>query len=197
MTGPSRAAAGALVLAPVLFVAGWVTAGLATPGYSPRRQAISDLAAVDSSTRWPMFVVFLAYGIVMVVGSQALRRSPVRAAWPAAALNGLALIGVALAPIHRSSGLDVVHGRAALAAYLSIALVPVLAAWGLVRTGHGWLGIASVVAGVASISFLAAAYGNSYVGLLQRTGAGIGNAWVLIAGLTLLRPAPAPTTETT
>ncbi|QXC61557.1 DUF998 domain-containing protein [Aquihabitans sp. G128] len=183
---PSRAA-WALVAAPVVFVGGWAVMGATWSTYSPRRQAISDLAAVDSPRRWPMFVVFVAYGVLMVIGSQALRRSSVRLAWPAAAVNGLALIGVALFPIHRSTFIDDRHGNAALIAYLSIAALPVLAARGLTRTGHGWAAIASIVAGVASILFLASAYGNDYVGALQRTGAGIGDMWTFVAGVVLLR----------
>jgi len=189
-TGPDRPwAAWGLVVAPILFIVGWAVAGATVDGYSPRRQAISDLAAIDSPRRWPMFVVFVVYGLAMVIGSLALRHSVVRAAAVAAVVNGLALIGVALTPIHQSSAIDDRHGQAALLAYLSLAAMPILAAWGLGRNGQRGLAVASVVVGVASIVALSAAYGNDYVGLLQRTGTTLGNAWILAAGLALLTDA--------
>jgi len=166
-----------------VFVVGWAVAGATVDGYSPRRQAISDLAAVDSPRRWPMFVVFLLYGLAMVIGSLALRHSVVRTAAVAAVVNGLAVIGVALTPIHQSSAIDGRHGNAALLAYISLAAMPILAAWGLTRNGQRGAAVGSVVVGIASIVALSAAYGNDYVGLLQRSGTTIGHAWILAAGV--------------
>lgn len=183
--GVPRAAWG-LVVAPIVFVVGWAVAGATVDGYSPRRQAISDLAAVDSPRRWPMFVVFLLYGLSMVTGSLALRQSVVRTAAVAAVVNGLAVIGVALTPIHQSSAIDDRHGTAALLAYISLAAMPILAAWGLARNGQRGAAVGSVVVGVASIVALSAAYGNDYVGFLQRSGTTIGNAWILAAGVAVL-----------
>jgi hypothetical protein len=133
-----------------------------------------------------MFVVFVAYGLLMVVGSSALRRSPLRAAWPVAALNGLALIGVAISPIHHSGWLDDRHGNAALLSYVTIAALPVFGAAGLARIGRRAAAVTSVVVGIASIAFLSTAYGNDYVGWLQRTGAGLGNLWTLAIAIALL-----------
>lgn len=179
-----RPAALALGAAPVVFVAGWAVAGATWASYSTQRQAISDLAAVDSPRRWPMFVVFVAYGLLMLVGSMALRRSRLRAAWPLAALNGLALLGVAVTPIHHSGWLDARHGNAALLSYFTIAALPVFGATGL-AAGRRWAVIASVVVGAASLASLAMAYGNDYVGWFQRTGAGLSNVWTLAVAVVL------------
>ncbi|MCU1496987.1 MAG: rane protein [Acidimicrobiales bacterium] len=190
-----RAAAWALVAAPLVFVGGWVVAGATVEPYSPRRQAISDLAALDSPRRWFMLAVFVTYGVLMLVGSQAIRHSVIRLAWPAAAINGLAVIAVGAFPIAGPLASDGRHSLAALVAYFSIAAIPVLAAPGLKRTGHGLLAAASALAGVASILVVSSAYGNDAGGLLQRTGTGIGDAWLVVAGLALVAGSPSPVGE--
>lgn len=181
-----RGPAWALAAAPVVFVAGWAVAGATWASYSTQRQAISDLAAVDSPRRWLMFVVFVAYGLLMLIGSMALRHSLLRAAWPLAALNGLALIVVAVTPIHHSSWLDARHGNAALFSYFTIAALPVFGASGLAAAGRWWAAIASVVVGAASLASLAMAYDNDYVGWFQRAGAGLSNVWTLTIAIVLL-----------
>lgn len=170
----------------MVFVGGWAVAGASIDGYSPRHEAISNLAAVDSPRRWVMFAVFVTYGVAMVVGSLGLRRSVAAAAWPAAVVNGLALIGVAATPIHRSDVVDGLHGLAATVAYLSLAAMPLLASRGFRRAGYRGAATASVVVGVASLgSFLVAAWASDG-GLFQRTGSTVGDVWILAVGLAIL-----------
>lgn len=187
----------ALVLAPIVFVAGWAWAGTSLAyrfphqklvhHYSPRHHAISDLASDVSPRRWFMFAVFLAFGVLMLIGSQALRRSSLRLAWPAAVVNGLAVIGVALFPLRFPLDDRPGHSVAATVAYVSLAAMPLLAARGLSRAGHGALATASVMMGVLSLLVLASAMGSGSLGYLQRAGLGIGDLWILLAGLGLLK----------
>jgi hypothetical membrane protein len=55
------------VVGPVGFVMAWVACGRATPGYSPRHDAISLLAAIGSPTRVAMTVGFVVFGIGVLV----------------------------------------------------------------------------------------------------------------------------------
>ena len=183
---PATWAAWGLVIAPLVFVGGWAVVGASIDGYSPRREAISNLAAVDSPRRWIMFGVFVTYGVAMVVGSFGLRRSVVRAAWPAAVVNGVALIGVAATPIHRSNVVDGLHGLAATVAYLSLAAMPLLASKGLRQAGYPVAAMASVFVGVASLGSFLMAWVSTDGGLFQRTGSTVGDVWILAVGLAIL-----------
>ena len=51
------------VIGPVAFVGSWAILGATTPGYSPVNGAISDLAAVDASSRAPMTAGFVVFGL--------------------------------------------------------------------------------------------------------------------------------------
>ena len=48
---------------PALFVFGWVLGSLLFVGYSPLKETISELAAVDASTRVVMTVGLPAFGV--------------------------------------------------------------------------------------------------------------------------------------
>ena len=133
-----------------------------------------------------MFGVFVTYGVAMVVGSFGLRRSVVRAAWPAAVVNGVALIGVAATPIHRSNVVDGLHGLAATVAYLSLAAMPLLASKGLRQAGHRVAATLSVVVGMASLGSFLLAWVSADGGLFQRTGSTVGDVWILAVGLAIL-----------
>src|SRR5690606_7489394 len=64
--GPEAVARGRAVggiLGPVAFIAAWVLAGAATEGYSPRGEAISELAARGASTRVVMTAGFGAFAL--------------------------------------------------------------------------------------------------------------------------------------
>lgn len=185
-TGGSRPDAVALVVAPLVFVAGWAVAGASIEGYSPVRLAISDLAGVDSSTRWQMTAVLVAYGLAMVIGAAALRRASANGAAVAAVVNGVATMAVAATPVHGSDTVDSLHGIAAFVSYVSLAALPIAAAVALARSGQRVAAVVSVVTGVAVALAFAGANGNERTGLFQRVGTSLGNAWTLAAGVALL-----------
>ena len=78
------------IVGPSAFVAAWMFTGAATPRYSPIDAAISDLAAVDSSTRVAMTWGFIVFGLGLVAFGLALRETLAGGAWIAAFVTGVA-----------------------------------------------------------------------------------------------------------
>jgi len=177
-----------LILGPAAFVAAWVVAGARMPDpYSPVADAISRTAAVGSPQRGLMTGGFLLYAAGSAAGAVALRRGVAGPAWIAAAVNGVATVGVALTPLDRSSAVDAAHGVAATTGYVSLALTPLLAARPLAAAGHAGAARASVGIAAAVGACLAATVAvDDASGLLQRLGLTIGDAWLVAAGAALL-----------
>ena len=76
------------VIGPLTFIGCWAIAGAVTDGYSPIDDAISDLAAVDASTRVAMTVGFVVFGLGLIAFGFALRASLTGGAWLAAIATG-------------------------------------------------------------------------------------------------------------
>lgn len=175
-----------LVVGPVAFVGAWVVGGLRMPGYSPVHDAISRLAAVGSPERALMTTGFVVYGLAVMLGGLAVRSSIISRSWPAVMVNGLATLAVAALPLDVSAVGDQAHGVAATVGYVSLALVPALAAAPLARTGCRRVAFASVVASIAIAICLALTVVVDANGAFQRLGLGIGDAWLIVAGLSLM-----------
>ena len=178
-------AAWGLVAGPVAFVSAWAVGGLRMPDYTPVYDAISRLAAVGSPERVLMSTGFVVYGVAVTVGGLAVRASVISRAWPAVVVNGLATLAVAALPLDVSAAGDRAHGVAATVGYVSLALAPALAVAPLHRAG---LRPAAVVSGVASIGIglcLALTVVADAKGAFQRGGLGIGDVWLVAAGLAL------------
>ncbi|MEO6988738.1 MAG: DUF998 domain-containing protein [Aquihabitans sp.] len=194
---PHRAlAAWGLVVGPVAFVSAWAIGGLQMPDYSPVHDAISRLAAVGSPQRALMSTGFVVYGVAVAVGGLAVRSSIIGRAWPAVVINGLATLAVAALPLDVSPTGDQAHGVAATVGYVSLALAPALAAGPLVASGRRRAAAVSVVASVSIGVCLALTVVADANGAFQRIGLGIGDVWLVAAGLSLVaarfvRPRPA------
>lgn len=183
---PQRAVASwGLVVGPVAFVSAWAVGGLRMPDYSPVHDAISRLAAVGSPERALMSTGFVVYGVAVVVGGLAVRSSIIGRAWPAVVVNGLATVAVAALPLDVSTTGDQAHGVAATVGYISLALVPALAAGPLAQAGHRRAAAASMAASIAIGICLALTVVSDAKGAFQRTGLGIGDVWLVAAGLSL------------
>lgn len=182
---PSLAAWG-LVVGPVAFVSAWAVGGLRMPDYSPVHDAISRLAAIGSPERPLMTAGFVVYGVAVMAGGLAVRSSIVRRAWPAVLVNGLATLAVAALPLDVSATGDQAHGAVATVGYVSLALVPALAAAPLSQAGHRRAAVGSVAASVAIGVCLALTVVADAKGAFQRTGLGIGDVWLVAAGISLL-----------
>lgn len=131
---------------------------------------------------------FLLYAAGSAVGALAVRRTVPGPAWVAAAVNSVATVVVALTPLDHSAAVDAAHGVAATTGYVSLALTPLLAATPLAAAGHRGMARTSVGIGVAVGACLAAAViADDASGLLQRLGLTLGDAWLVAAGVVLLR----------
>ena len=180
-----------LAAGPAAFVAAWSVGGTRTPGYSAVDDAISRLAAVGAPERTLMTAGFVVYGAAVLAGSVALRRSSLSAAALPAAVNALATLAVAATPLDRSATVDLLHGVAATTGYVSLALVPAVAAGPLARLGHRRAAGASwAVAGVAA-ACLALTATPAPTGLFQRLGLTTVDAWLVACGIALWPARPA------
>src|SRR5580698_4808009 len=95
---PSRSV-GALcgIAGPSCFVAGWLSTGSQTPGYSPRRDPISDLARIGAPHRIEMTAAFFVFGVAMLLFAPVLakRFHHSKLIRCAVTLAGVATLGVA------------------------------------------------------------------------------------------------------
>jgi len=184
--GARRCALGGIV-GPIAFVAAWSIGGLAASHYSPIDDAISHLAEVGAPTRPLMTAGFVVFGIGLAVYAVALHAALPGWSWVTAAATGLATLGVAAAPLGRSTAGDGVHGVFAGTGYVTLALTPLLAAGPLRRARRSTLANLSVAAGVlAGLSLLATTAGAAD-GLFQRLGLTIVDVWIVATATEILR----------
>ena len=174
------------VIGPVGFVAAWATAGAVTSGYSPVDDAISRLAAVHAPTRWVMTAGFVCFGVAVPAYSLALRDALAGRAWLAAAVTGLATLGVAAVPLDVSKTTDLIHGGFASVGYASLALTPLLGAGPLAARGYRRAAAVSRAVGVLSGACLAATVFGSFHGLFQRAGLTLGDLWLAATAAAIL-----------
>lgn len=172
-------------MGPVAFVSAWAVGGLRMPDYSPVHDAISQIAAVGSPERALMTTGFVVYGVAVMVGGLAVRSSIVHRAWLAVVINGLATVAVAALPLDVLATGDQAHGAAATVGYVSLALVPALAAGPLAHAGRRRAATVSVAASVAIGVCLALTVVADANGAFQRAGLGIGDVWLIAAGISL------------
>jgi hypothetical protein len=167
------------VVGPVAFVCSWALAGATASGYSPVDDAISDLAAVDASTRVPVTVSFVLFGFGLFAFGFALREALEGRAWIAALVTGACTIGVAATPLRGWSG-DDLHAVFASLGYAAIVAIPLLAAPAFVATGRRSWALASVLAAALSAICLAASTVGVAHGLWQRLGLTVADAWIVV-----------------
>lgn len=176
-----------LVAGPAAFIGGWVVGGGRMPDYSPVNDAISRIAAVGAPERTLMTAAFVTYGASVVVGSTALRTSPLRRCWSIAAVNGAATIAVAALPLEHSASMDTWHGVAAGVGYVSITVLQLASAKPLRETGHDRAAALAIAGGVTSGLCLVATTVSDANGFFQRLGLTVGDVWLVAAGLALFR----------
>jgi hypothetical membrane protein len=185
------------VIGPAVFVGSWAIAGAATARYSAVNNAISDLAAVHSSTQVAMTAGFVLYGLGLIAFGIALREVLEGHAWMAAIATGGCTLGVAATPLGGWSG-DAVHATFAGLGYAAIVALPLLAAAPLARSGRaGWARASVLTSTISAACLLATTLGPAH-GLFQRLGLTIGDAWIVVAASALVAtPKFAPGTRPT
>ncbi len=175
------------LVGPVVFVFDWALLGMARAGYSPVHSAISRLAALGASTRPAMTFGFLVYGLGLLGYAAALRLSVPGAAWLFAVGTGVTIFGVAAFPLGRPTS-DAVHGVFASVGYVCLTAVPLAVSVPLMAKGHRTAAVLSALAGAVTGGFLlATAIVGPAHGLTQRIGLTVGDTWVVISAVILLR----------
>jgi hypothetical membrane protein len=185
-TGARRGALGGIV-GPTAFVVAWSIGSVSASHYSAIDDAISRLAEVGAPTRALMTAGFVAYGVGLLIYSPALRAALPGWSWVTAAATGLATLGVAAAPLGRSSRGDTVHGLFAGAGYITLALTPLLAAGPLRRAGRPVGACLSIAVGAAAGIALLATTATDLNGLFQRIGLTIVDVWIVATAVEILR----------
>jgi hypothetical membrane protein len=180
-----RALASGGVVGPVVFVITWLAAGLATKGYSPVGDAISDLARLHAPTQVAMTFGFIGFGAGVIGFGFALRAAGAGAAWISAVATACFTLAVAATPLGGPTR-DVVHGTFASLGYVTLAGAPFLAARRLALRGRtGWARFSLVTAGLVAACLAASALGPAH-GLAQRAGLTTGDVWIVVIALQLM-----------
>jgi len=174
------------VIGPAAFVTAWSVLGATTAGYSAVDDAISDLAASGTPSRWAMSAGFAVFGAGMALYGAALRTAVPGPAWALALTTGVATVAVAALPLGTSLG-DAPHHMAAAAGYATLVALPMAAASSLARSGRrGWAGYSRATGAVSAVCLLASTLGPAH-GLLQRAGLTVVDAWVVASAIDMLR----------
>jgi hypothetical membrane protein len=169
-------------LAPILFIGGTVVAGLASPGYDPVRQTISELAAADAPTRFFMTTIFVLTGLCHLT-TVTFARGIGGAGRIAFLLGALASLGVAAFPLPSDSGTSVTHNDFAIVGFVLLAAWPLLGM--RLRPDLPWLirPVGSIVGTLVLTAFCVLflvfwlSHSSPVVGLLERIAADAESIW--------------------
>jgi len=180
------------VVGPVTFAGTWLVAGIVKTGYSPLHDPISDLAGVHASTRPVMTTAFVVFAGGMCSYAWAMRSTRLGLVSTAAAISGLATLGVAAFPLHHSATVDSVHGVFAGTGYVTLAATALGSAAVLTRLEcRTWARVAAVTGAVSATSLALTLLG-SFGGLFQRLGLTAGDVWIVASAVACSRGAPDP-----
>lgn len=180
------------IVGPAAFIAAWAVLGTGRRGYSPADDPISRLAAMGASSRPAMTGGFLAFGAGVSLYAAALRPALPGGAAIAAAATAAATFGIAATPLDSALG-GRPHAVAAGIAYAALAAMPILGARTFAARGRRGTAAASLAAGVAAgAALLASSVVDHRVGLYQRLGLTIGDAWIVATAAWLLRSSTSP-----
>ncbi len=190
----------------VAYVTSWFVAGLWTPGYDARRQAISELFAIGAPTGPRVLVSagLVLTGALLVAFGPALDRllpGHGRAPTIATMVSGIATMLVPAAPCTAgcpgfgTTLTDSLHLAAAATGYLTLIATPLLVARRVRDHDPGLAQLSLVLGLVAAIAFVvgATAQLQDIGGWIQRGYNTVADLWYVIAGVWLARrPSPRP-----
>ncbi len=185
----------------VFYVASWVVAGIVTPDYDPLRQAISEIFAIGAPSG-PAALVrasLIVSGLALVAFGWALDHGlpgSGRAAPWVCATSGILTALIVVVPCTAgcpgvgSSTTDTLHAVVAGGGYLSLMIVPLLAARRVRHHAPTFARWSVILGGVALAGFLLRNLGVEVApGLQQRAFNTIADAWYVVAGVYLIRRA--------
>ena len=172
-----------LIVGPAAFISAWVASGALTEGYSPIRDHISDLAAIDAPTRPLMNLGFTAFAVAVGLAASPMRRHLGTPAAFVLGANAVLSIGIMLAPLGQSEQGDQIHGVVAGLGYLALAVTAPAAAPVLAKRSRS-LAVASAAVGAVSMaSLVASLVFKDQSGFWQRAGITTTDAWLIAMGL--------------
>jgi hypothetical protein len=201
------------VVGPLLFIAVFLVEGFTRPGYSQRRNFVSQLSTGE--TGWVQVVNFLVCGTLVLLCALGLRQAlkGTRGAVGAPILLGLFAIALLVAGIFSTDPVlgyppgapqvqtthGAIHGVAGLLAFTLLPAACLVMAWHFAsRPGETRWTVYSIVAGlVVLVFFFAAAFSsqadmsgtwhNAPTGIFQRIAIFAGFTWISIVAWHLIR----------
>lgn len=182
-----RAAAGALGV--VLLTSAWVVSGLLTEGFDPVRQSNSQLQRDGTATGVVLTAAFVAFATGALLVAPVVGRRLARAPQAALTLAALATLGAAVSPLGQVRGgtQDGVHLSFGATGYVSLSVLPLLAAWALRHRSTRAMAASAVLGVVACLCLLGTVPADAVSGALQRIGFLAGHLWVLGFCVVVLR----------
>ena len=168
-----RVRAALCIIGVAALTAGWLLAGLLTPGFDPVRQSISQLQRDGTGTGAVMTAAFVAFAVGAAAYAPLLPRLP-RAALLVVAV---ATLGAALSPLGEVRGgrQAALHLAFGATGYVCLSLMPLLAARSMTGAGRR----AALVAGVVtSACLLGTVPAEAVSGVLQRAGFLTAHLWL-------------------
>ncbi|NQW73617.1 MAG: DUF998 domain-containing protein [Actinobacteria bacterium] len=179
----------AALLAPIATIGSWFVSPLMWSDFNSIRQTISALAARGSPSRYVETTAFVVSGLCYIVVAVSITDLGALGRL-ALAVGGIALLGVAAAPLSSPEGNSVAHSRVAGVYFLAMALWPVA---GLVTTAGAPYLLTPLGATLSSV-FLLFLLGvfvvnlrrqSGFVGLTERIVAGAMSIWPLVLVLSI------------
>lgn len=168
------------VIGPAAFVAAWgIGAVVNDRDLSVIDDAISQLAHVDTNTRWLMTAGLVTFGVGVGIAAAGLRSTIGRAAAFALAVTATSTLAVAALPLGVSDLVDRLHGVAAGIGYLALAAAPIAAARPLRRHGARTLARLGTIAAAVSATSLGASLVTDANGAFQRIGLTVVDVWIV------------------
>jgi hypothetical membrane protein len=198
------------VIGPIAFTIAWIVAGVLQNGYSPRRDYISDLAALDARHAWIMIAGFLLLGIgtiALALGlASTLEGRLAKIGSILVALAGVSMIAAGLARNDCRSRLaacaaridagdvswhSATHELVSLVVFLALVAAPLV----LARAFGGdvlWHGlhaysIATGVLGLVLLVMFLIGVAPTWTGVVQRVFVTVLLLWIVIVGARLIR----------
>jgi hypothetical membrane protein len=198
------------LIGPIAFTVAWIVAEALQEGYSPRRDYISELAALDARHAWLMITGFLLLGIGTValgIGlAGALKGRLARIGSILVAFAGVGIIVAGLARVDCRSRLDAcaaridagdvswhsaTHELVSLVLFLALVAAPLVLArafsgdepW---RDLHAY-SITTGVVGLVLLVLLFSGVAGSWTGVVQRVFVTVLLLWIAILGARLIR----------
>ena len=198
------------LIGPIAFTVAWIVAEALQDGYSPRRDYISELAALDARHAWLMITGFLLLGVGTValgIGlAGALKGRLARIGSILVALAGVGIIVAGLARVDCRSRLDAcaaridagdvswhsaTHELVSLVLFLALVAAPLVLArafsgdepW---RDLHAY-SITTGVVGLVLLVLLFSGVAGSWTGVVQRVFVTVLLLWIAILGARLIR----------